>query len=54
MPYRVERRTGERPYKIINKSTGKVVGSSASKQKAESSVKARLAGEHGWQGAKRE
>jgi len=47
MPYRIENRGGERPFKIINKSTGKTVGSSVSKAKAESSVRARLAGEHG-------
>lgn len=44
MPYRIVKRTGERPYKIINKNTGKVVGSSTSKSKAEASVRARYAG----------
>jgi len=52
MPYRVERKTGARPYKIVNRGTGKVVGSSTSKEKADSSVKARLAGEHGWKSKK--
>jgi hypothetical protein len=35
-------------YDIINKDTGKKVGHSDTKAKAESSVRARLAGEHGW------
>lgn len=48
MPYRIERRTGKRPWKIINKITGKVVGSSLSEKRAEASIRARLAGEHGW------
>ena len=47
MPYRIENRGGSRPFKIINKNTGKTVGSSVSRAKAESSVKARYAGEHG-------
>ncbi len=49
MPYRIEHRKGQkRPWKIINKITGKVVGSSKTKAKAEASIRARLAGEHGW------
>lgn len=43
MPWRVEKRDGKRPYKIINKDTGKVVGSSSSRQAARASVKARYA-----------
>jgi len=44
MPYKVEKRSGDKPYKIINKDTGKTVGSSTSKVKAEASVRARYAG----------
>ena len=47
MPYKIVKRKGKRPYKIINKETGKTVGSSTSKAKAEASVRARLAGEYG-------
>ena len=45
MPYSIRKRNG---YDIINKETGKKVGHSDSKAKAESSVRARLASEHGW------
>ena len=45
MPYSIKKGTGAKPYKIINKVTGKQVGSSTTKAKAESSVKARYAGE---------
>ena len=47
MPYNVEKGGGSKPYKIT-KPGGKVVGSSTSKAKAESSVRARQAAEHGW------
>ena len=43
MPYKVVRRKGKRPYKIVNKRTGKTVGSSTSKAKANASVRARYA-----------
>jgi hypothetical protein len=46
MPYTIIKRPGPNPYKIINKNTGKQVGSSTSKKKAESSVRARHAGKH--------
>jgi len=46
MPYRIEKQGGR--YAIINKETGKVVGHSDSLEKAKASVRARLAGEHGW------
>jgi len=46
MPYKIVKRGGARPYKIVNKNTGKVVGSSTSKAKAEASVRARYMGEH--------
>jgi len=42
--------TGKKPWKIYNKDTGKLVGSSTSKKKAETSVRARLGGAHGWRG----
>ena len=34
MPYKVVKRSGARPWKIVNKNTGKVVGSSKSKKDA--------------------
>lgn len=46
MPYNIEKRSGAKPYKIINKQTGKVVGSSTSKEAAQKSVRARYAGEN--------
>ena len=48
MPYTIKKGSGAKPYKIINKETGKQVGSSESRTKAKASVNARLAGEHGW------
>ncbi len=47
MPVHVEKRSGEKPYKIVEPS-GKVVGSSKTKADAESSARARNAGSHGW------
>jgi hypothetical protein len=47
MPYRIVKRTGDRPWKIINIDRNEVVGSSKTKKMAESSVRARLAGEFG-------
>jgi len=41
MPYRIEKRKGKRPYKIINKNTNKIVGTSTSLIKAKASIKAR-------------
>ena len=52
MPYQIEKRKGPKPWKIIRKTDGKVVGSSSSQADAKSSVRARLAGEHGWTGTK--
>jgi len=46
MPYKIEKRKGKKPWKIINEDTGKVVGSSESKAKAQASIRARYAGEH--------
>lgn len=45
MPYRIKKRNG---YDIINARTGKKVGHSKTLEKAKSSVRARLASEHGW------
>lgn len=38
MPYRLVKRTGKKPWKIIRKADGKVVGSSTSKAKAARSI----------------
>ena len=45
MPYAIKKVDG---YDIINKETGKKVGHSDTLAKAKSSVRARLASEHGW------
>jgi hypothetical protein len=45
MPYKVEKKSGKKPYKIVRKDTGKVVGSSNSKAKAQASVRARYSNE---------
>lgn len=45
MPYSIQFRRGEKPYKIVRKDDGKVVGSSTSKAKAQASIRARYAGE---------
>jgi len=41
MPWKVSKRGGSRPWKIIKTSTGKVVGSSVTKVNAKSSVRVR-------------
>ena len=43
MPVVVRKRTGSRPYKIIEKSTGKIKGSSTSRKNAEASARIRNA-----------
>ena len=48
MPYDIVKRSGEKPWKIIKRETGEQVGESETRELAESSVKARLAGDHGW------
>lgn len=53
MPYHVSKGGGAKPYKIVKTSTGKQVGSSTSKAKAESSIRARQAGSHGAKMGKR-
>ena len=52
MPVKVEHRGGKKPFKIVEKSTGKVVGSSTTKTKAQSSANARNASRHGWKPTK--
>ncbi len=51
MPYDI-RKHGNK-YEIVRKDDGVVVGHSDSKSMAEASVRARLAGEHGWKGKKK-
>ena len=51
MPYSIRFKKGTaKPWKIIKKDTGEVVGSSTTKADAEASVRAREAGDHnpGW------
>jgi hypothetical protein len=43
MPYKVKKGGGSRPYKIVNKKTGKTVGSSKTKAKAKAAMRARYA-----------
>jgi hypothetical protein len=46
MPWKVVKRgSGKRPWKIVRADTGKIVGSSTTKAKAEASVRARYASE---------
>lgn len=46
MPYRIDKRKGPRPYKIINTDRNEVVGSSTSRANAEASVRARMGAEN--------
>ena len=55
MPYEIEYQEGHvnskgkpAPWVIINKDRNEIVGSSVTQEKAESAVRARLAGEHGF------
>jgi len=43
MPVSVRKGSGNKPWKIVEKSTGKVVGTSTSKANAEASARARNA-----------
>ncbi len=53
MPYSIKYvKYDRRPWKIVDES-GNVVGSSTNKSDAEKSIRARLAGEHGWKGTKK-
>lgn len=45
MPYTIQKGSGSKPYKIVKKTTGEVVGSSTSKEKAKASIVARMIGE---------
>jgi hypothetical protein len=45
MPYRVVKRGGPRPFKIIETATGKVVGSSISSEKADRFIDHRRQGD---------
>ena len=47
MPVHVIKKSGAKPFKIVEKG-GKVVGSSTTKAKAEKSSRARNAASHGW------
>ena len=48
MPTTVRKGSGSRPYKVVEKATGRVVGSSSTRAKAQSSANARNAASHGW------
>jgi len=48
MPVKVRHDGGKKPWKIVEENTGKVVGSSTSKEKAQASANARNAARHGW------
>ena len=52
MPVKVVKRSGAKPYKIVEKG-GKVVGTSTTRAKAQSSARARNASRHGWKPTKR-
>ena len=45
MPWKVVKKSGAKPWKIVKSNTGEVVGSSSSKAKAQASVRARYANE---------
>lgn len=53
MPWIVREGSGDKPWKIIKKSTGEVVGSSETRGEALASVRARYAGEKKGARAKR-
>ncbi len=48
MPYRIVKKSGSKPWKIVSKETGRIVGSSTTKTKAEASARIRMAADHGW------
>ncbi len=48
MPYRIVKKKGSRPWKIVSKETGRIVGSSETKAKAEASARIRMTVDHGW------
>lgn len=47
MPYAIRHEGGNRPYKIIKTTTGKVVGTSKNRADAQASIRARFASERG-------
>ena len=53
MPHAARKATSGKGYNIVNKATGKVVGHSSSKAKAQKSARARDAGAHGWKPGKK-
>lgn len=53
MPVKVVKRSGAKPYKVVEKATGKVVGSSTTRAKAQASANARNASRHGWKPTKK-
>lgn len=52
MPHSARSAGKGKGFNIVNKNSGKVVGHSATKAKAQSSARARDAGAHGWKGTK--
>lgn len=52
MPY-AARKSRKSGYDIVNKTTGKKVGHSSSKEKADKSINARNAAAHGWRPGKK-
>ena len=53
MPWAVRKEKGGKPYKIVKKTTGRVVGSSKTKAAAQASVRARYAAEGGYKMGKK-
>jgi hypothetical protein len=51
MPYKIRYKKGVRPWKIVDEN-GVIKGSSLTEKDAKASIRARLAGEHGWKGRK--
>jgi len=50
MPYAIKKSGAG--FDIVKKASGKVVGHSKTRADAESSIRARMAGEHGWKPSK--
>lgn len=46
MPYLVKKVAGPRPYKIVRRDTGEIVGTSKTLADAKASIRARYMGEH--------
>ena len=51
MPVVVRKRKGKKKYKIVEKSTGRMVGSSTTRAKAQASARVRNAAIYGWKPA---